>query len=70
MQMSKVESMRPELALSWCDLYNRAFLAKYKDKLLTYPMMQNIIWKADGHSAYQKNPAFFMETEVSSPCSQ
>jgi hypothetical protein len=33
-------------------------------------MMQNIIWKADCHLACQKNPAFFMEREGSSPCSQ
>jgi hypothetical protein len=33
-------------------------------------MMQNIIWKANCPSAYQKNPAFFMEPEGSSPCSQ
>jgi hypothetical protein len=33
-------------------------------------MVQNIIWKADCHSAYQKNPAFFMEPEVSLLCSQ
>jgi hypothetical protein len=32
--------------------------------------MQNIIWKTDSHSAYQKNPASFMEPEGSSPCSQ
>jgi hypothetical protein len=33
-------------------------------------MVQNIIWKADCHSAYQKYPAFPMEPEGSSPCSQ
>jgi hypothetical protein len=33
-------------------------------------MVQNITWKADCHSAYEKNPAFFMKPEVSSPCSQ
>jgi hypothetical protein len=33
-------------------------------------MVQNIIWKADCHSAYQKNPAFFMENDGSLPCSQ
>jgi hypothetical protein len=33
-------------------------------------MVQNIIWKADGHSACQKYLAVFMEPEGSSPCSQ
>jgi hypothetical protein len=33
-------------------------------------MVQYIIWKADCHSAYQKNPDFFMEPKGSSPCSQ
>jgi hypothetical protein len=33
-------------------------------------MGQNIIWKADCHSACQKYTAFFMEPEGSSPCSQ
>jgi hypothetical protein len=37
---------------------------------MLYPMVQDIIWKADGHSACQKNPDFFMEHEGSSPCSQ
>jgi hypothetical protein len=37
---------------------------------LTHSMVQNIFWKADRHSAFQKNPAFFMETEGSLPCSQ
>jgi len=38
-------------------------------ELITYSMVQDIIWKADYHSAYQKNP-FFVEPEGSSPCSQ
>jgi hypothetical protein len=33
-------------------------------------MAQDIIWKADSYSAYQKYPAFFMEPEGSLPCSQ
>jgi hypothetical protein len=33
-------------------------------------MVQNIIWRADCHSAYQKYSAFFMEPEGSLPCSQ
>jgi hypothetical protein len=33
-------------------------------------MEQNIIWKTDCHSAYHKNPAFFMEPEGSLPCPQ
>jgi hypothetical protein len=33
-------------------------------------MVQNIISKANCRSAYQKNPAFFMGPEGSSPCSQ
>jgi hypothetical protein len=33
-------------------------------------MVQNIIWKTDCHSAYQKNPDFFMEPEGLSPCLQ
>jgi hypothetical protein len=33
-------------------------------------MVQNIIWKADCHLAIKKYPAFFMEPEGSSPCSQ
>jgi hypothetical protein len=32
-------------------------------------MVQDIIWKADSHSACQKYP-FFMESEGSLPCSQ
>jgi hypothetical protein len=31
-------------------------------------MLQNIIWKADYHSAYKKYPGIFMEPESSSPC--
>jgi hypothetical protein len=30
-------------------------------------MVQDILWKADGHPACQKYPAFFMEPEVSLP---
>jgi len=37
---------------------------------LTHCMMQDIIWKADSHSACQNYPAFFMEPEGSLPCSQ
>jgi hypothetical protein len=37
--------------------------------LLTHSMVQNIIWKADCYSAYQKI-SLFMEPEGSSPCSQ
>jgi hypothetical protein len=33
-------------------------------------MVQDIILKAARHSACQKYPAFFMETESSLPCSQ
>jgi hypothetical protein len=33
-------------------------------------MVQNIILKADCHSAYKKYPAFFMEPEGSPPWSQ
>jgi hypothetical protein len=33
-------------------------------------MVQEIIWKADSHSAFQKYHTFFMETEGSLPCSQ
>jgi hypothetical protein len=33
-------------------------------------MAQNIIWKADYHSAYKKNPPFFIEPEGSLPCLQ
>jgi hypothetical protein len=33
-------------------------------------MVQHIIWKADSHSACQKNPALFMEPEGLLPCSQ
>jgi hypothetical protein len=36
----------------------------------TYSMVQNIIWKTDYQSAYQKYPAFFMEPEGSLSCSQ
>jgi hypothetical protein len=32
-------------------------------------MVQDIIWKADCHSACQKTPCFLMEPEGSSPCS-
>jgi len=35
--------------------------------LRTYSMVQEIIWKADCHSACQKCSAFFMEPEGSSP---
>jgi hypothetical protein len=38
--------------------------------LLTYYMVQDIIWKADCHSACQKISCFLMEPEGSSPCSQ
>jgi hypothetical protein len=38
--------------------------------LFPYSMVQDIIWKADCHSDCQKYPAFFMEPECSSPCSQ
>jgi hypothetical protein len=38
--------------------------------LLTHSTVQDIIWKADSHSACQKYPAFFMEPEGSLPCSQ
>jgi hypothetical protein len=37
---------------------------------LTHSMVQDIIWEADSHSAFQKYPAFFMETEGSLPHSQ
>jgi hypothetical protein len=37
--------------------------------LLTYSMVQKIIWKADCHSACQKISCFLMESEVSLPCS-
>jgi hypothetical protein len=37
--------------------------------MLTYSMVQDIIWKTDSHSACQKNP-FFMEPECLLPCSQ
>jgi len=33
-------------------------------------MVQDIIWKADSHSACQKYPAFFVEPEGSLPYSQ
>jgi hypothetical protein len=52
----------------WIDLFKLlTYLLTY---LLTHSMVQNIIWKPDCHSAYQKNPAFFMKPEGSSPCSQ
>jgi len=38
--------------------------------LLTHSMEQNIIWRAHCRSAYQKYPAYFMEPEGLSPCSQ
>jgi hypothetical protein len=38
--------------------------------LLTYSMVQDIIWKADSHSAFQKYPILFMEPEGSLPCPQ
>jgi hypothetical protein len=41
-----------------------------KRETLTYSMLQDIIWKADCHSAYQENPAFYMEPEGSTLCSQ
>jgi len=37
---------------------------------LTYSVVQDIIWKADSHPAFQKYPAFVMEPEGSFPCSQ
>jgi hypothetical protein len=33
-------------------------------------MVQNILWKSDCHSAYQKKNPFSMKLEGSSPCSQ
>jgi hypothetical protein len=33
-------------------------------------MVQDIIWKADCHSASQKTSCFLMEPEGSLPCSQ
>jgi hypothetical protein len=33
-------------------------------------MVQDIVSKADSHSAYQKYPAVFMEPQGSLPCSQ
>jgi len=38
--------------------------------LLTYSMVQDIIWKADWHSACQKKSRFLMESEGSLSCSQ
>jgi hypothetical protein len=38
--------------------------------LLTHSMVQKVIWKGDCHSAIKKYPAFCMEPEGSSPCSQ
>jgi hypothetical protein len=38
--------------------------------ILTYSMMQDIIWKADCHSASQKISCFLMEAEGLLPCSQ
>jgi hypothetical protein len=38
--------------------------------LLTHSMVQDIIWKADCHSARQKISRFLTEPEGSSPCSQ
>jgi hypothetical protein len=42
---------------------------RYNILLLNYSMVQNIIWKADCRSAYQKISCF-MEPEGSSPSSQ
>jgi hypothetical protein len=39
-------------------------------EILTYSLVQDIIWKADSHSACQKSLAFFMEPEGSLPWSQ
>jgi len=36
----------------------------------TYTMVQDILWKADCHSACQKYPAIFMEPKCSLSCSQ
>jgi hypothetical protein len=38
--------------------------------LLTYSMVQDIIWKADCYTARQKIFRFLTEPEGSSPCSQ
>jgi len=51
--------------MPWSDIFSNIRICY----LLTYSIVQNIIWKADCHSAYKRNP-FFMEHEVSSPCSQ
>jgi hypothetical protein len=38
--------------------------------LLTFSVVQEIIWKSGSHSSFKKNPAFFMELDGSLPCSQ
>jgi hypothetical protein len=42
---------------------------KWLAYLLTHSMVQDIIWKADCHSACQKTSWFLMEPEGSLPCS-
>jgi hypothetical protein len=51
-------------------LFDRYLLNYLFTYLLTHSMTQNIIRKADCHSAYQKIFASVTEPEGSSPCSQ
>jgi hypothetical protein len=57
------DSCRPELCV-------RILVSGLCPALLTYCIVQDIIWKADCHSPCQKISCFLMEPEGSWPCSQ
>jgi hypothetical protein len=43
---------------------------QWQGVIFTYSMVQNILWKADSHSACQTISSFVMKPEGSLPCSQ